>query len=105
MASKKEKPVQNTKKQKSASGGNNLKRTSSQHSDDKGEQKQKLQAILLADSFNNNFRPISHECPKVLLPLVNIPMLDYTIEFLSLNGVEEVSTILFLISPISFLRL
>lgn len=29
------------------------------------EQEQKLQAILLADSFNTNFRPISGDMPKV----------------------------------------
>lgn len=29
------------------------------------DQEQKLQAILLADSFNTNFRPISNEIPKV----------------------------------------
>lgn len=29
------------------------------------EQEQKLQAILLADSFNTNFRPISSDIPKV----------------------------------------
>ena len=50
---------------------------------------QKLQAILLADSFTKTFRPITWETPKVLLPLVNVPMLEYTIEFLAQNGVEE----------------
>ena len=54
----------------------------------------KLQAVLLADSFSKTFRPITLECPKVLLPLVNIPMLDYTIEFLAQNGVEEVMTLI-----------
>lgn len=34
------------------------------------EQEQKLQAILLADSFNTNFRPISSDMPKVLAPVV-----------------------------------
>lgn len=29
------------------------------------DQEQKLQAILLADSFNTNFRPISNDMPKV----------------------------------------
>eukprot|EP00981_Chlorochromonas_danica_P012587 scaffold5178_cov229-Ochromonas_danica.AAC.3 len=51
---------------------------------------QKLQAILLADSFSKTFRPITLECPKVLLPLVNVPMLEYTVEFLAQNGVEEI---------------
>ena len=36
------------------------------------------------------FRPISVERPKVLMPLVNVPMLDYTLEWLSSAGVEEV---------------
>lgn len=51
---------------------------------------QKLQAILLADSFQKAFRPVTWEKPKVLLPLVNVPMIEYTIEFLAQNGVEEV---------------
>ena len=51
---------------------------------------QKLQAILLADSFKRTFVPVAFETPNVLLPLVNVPMLEYTLEFLSQNGVEEV---------------
>jgi len=53
------------------------------------EREQKLQAILMADSFTKTFRPVTWEAPKVLLPLVNVPMLEYTIEFLAQNGVEE----------------
>ncbi|GFY92016.1 trimeric LpxA-like enzyme [Actinidia rufa] len=49
-----------------------------------------LQAILLADSFAQKFRPITLERPKVLLPLVNIPMIDYTLAWLESAGVEEV---------------
>ncbi|KVH99637.1 translation initiation factor eIF-2B subunit epsilon isoform X1 [Cynara cardunculus var. scolymus] len=49
-----------------------------------------LQAILLADSFTTKFRPITLECPKVLLPLVNSPMIDYTLAWLESAGVEEV---------------
>lgn len=52
---------------------------------------QKLQAILLADSFKKAFRPMTYESPKALMPLVNVPMIMYTIEFLAQNGVEEVS--------------
>ncbi|KAL6498836.1 hypothetical protein OROGR_028383 [Orobanche gracilis] len=49
-----------------------------------------LQAILLADSFATLFRPITLERPKVLLPLVNAPMIDYTLSWLESAGVEEV---------------
>lgn len=59
------------------------------------QRQQKLQAILLADSFSVSFRPITMEGPKVLLPLVNVPMIEYTLEFLAQNGVEEVCFIYF----------
>ena len=49
-----------------------------------------LQAVVLADSFNQKFRPITMEKPKVLLPLVNVPMIDYTLEWLATAGVKEV---------------
>ncbi|KAL1543317.1 translation initiation factor eIF-2B subunit epsilon isoform X2 [Salvia divinorum] len=49
-----------------------------------------LQAILLADSFSTLFRPITLERPKVLLPLVNAPMIEYTLAWLESAGVKEV---------------
>uniref|UniRef100_I1NC49 Translation initiation factor eIF2B subunit epsilon n=1 Tax=Glycine max TaxID=3847 RepID=I1NC49_SOYBN len=49
-----------------------------------------LQAILLADSFTTKFRPITLERPKVLLPLVNVPMINYTLTWLESAGVEDV---------------
>lgn len=49
-----------------------------------------LQAILFADSFNETFRPITLSMPKVLLPLAHVPMLEYALEFLVANGVQEV---------------
>lgn len=49
-----------------------------------------LQAILLADSFTTKFRPITLERPKVLLPLVNVAMIDYTLAWLESAGIEEV---------------
>jgi translation initiation factor eIF-2B subunit epsilon len=33
--------------------------------------------------------PIIIECGQVLLPLVNVPMIDYTLEWLASAGVEE----------------
>ncbi|GMF15313.1 unnamed protein product [Phytophthora lilii] len=49
-----------------------------------------LQAVLFADSFAETFRPITVELPKVLLPLANVPMLEYSLEFLAAAGVQEV---------------
>eukprot|EP00775_Hariotina_reticulata_P010863 gene10863-11017_t len=57
---------------------------------EKVEAKQVLTAVLLADSFTQRFRPITVEKPKVLLPLVNVPLLEYTLEWLALNRVEEI---------------
>jgi translation initiation factor eIF-2B subunit epsilon len=47
-------------------------------------------AVIMADSFTTRFQPITLTTPKVLLPLVNAPMLEYTLEFLCSNGVQEV---------------
>ncbi|RZC83861.1 hypothetical protein C5167_046649 [Papaver somniferum] len=51
-----------------------------------------LQAILLTNTTfeENNFQPITKERPKVLLPLVNTPMLDYSLAWLKSVGVEQV---------------
>ena len=49
-----------------------------------------LQAVVLADSFAAHFRPITFEMPKVLMPLANLPMIEYTLEFLAAGGVQEV---------------
>ena len=49
-----------------------------------------LQAVVIADSFNFRFLPITIEQPRALLPLVNRPLLDYTVEFLAVAGVQEI---------------
>ena len=49
-----------------------------------------LQAVIIADSFNFRFLPITIEKPRALLPLVNRPLIDYTIEFLAVSGVQEI---------------
>jgi translation initiation factor eIF-2B subunit epsilon len=50
---------------------------------------QPLQAVLLADSFVNSFRPVSLDRPKVLCPLNNVTLLDYAMDFLAGAGVEH----------------
>jgi translation initiation factor eIF-2B subunit epsilon len=49
-----------------------------------------LQAVILADSFEAGFAPFSLESPRCLLPLVNTPLIEYTLEFLASSGVQEV---------------
>eukprot|EP00955_Chlamydomonas_euryale_P097408 365072-Chlamydomonas_euryale.AAC.26 len=39
--------------------------------------------------FVQRFLPVTLEKPKALLPLVNVPMIEYTLHWLASNGVEE----------------
>ncbi|PHH84730.1 hypothetical protein CDD83_1480 [Cordyceps sp. RAO-2017] len=49
-----------------------------------------LQAVVLADSFQDRLRPFTVEKPRCLLPLANTPLIEYTLEFMAMNGVNEV---------------
>ena len=49
-----------------------------------------LQAVVIADSFDVRFLPLTHDCPRTLLPLVNVPLLEYTLEFLLAADVQYV---------------
>ncbi|XP_071844237.1 translation initiation factor eIF2B subunit epsilon-like [Apostichopus japonicus] len=66
------------------------KKDNSNRSSEILEQEDVLQALVIADSFNRKFLPLTVEKPRVLLPLVNIPLIDYTIEFLASSGVQEI---------------
>ncbi|KAL3879779.1 hypothetical protein ACJMK2_032065 [Sinanodonta woodiana] len=54
------------------------------------KQEDVLQAVVIADSFDRKFAPISDKRPRSLLHVANVPLLDYTLEFLCSAGVEEV---------------
>ncbi|XP_058832919.1 translation initiation factor eIF-2B subunit epsilon [Topomyia yanbarensis] len=54
------------------------------------EKKEPVQAILIDDNFNDCFVPITDRKPLPLLPLVNVPLLDYALESLNRSGVEEI---------------
>ncbi|KAM9719919.1 translation initiation factor eIF2B subunit epsilon [Menidia menidia] len=56
---------------------------------DQDEEEQPLQAVLVADSFNRRFFPVTKDQPRALLPLGNAAMIDYTLEFLTSTGVQE----------------
>ncbi|KAH7107522.1 nucleotide-diphospho-sugar transferase [Auriculariales sp. MPI-PUGE-AT-0066] len=56
-----------------------------------GEQeKQVLQALVLADSFNTRFGPLTADTPRCLIPVCNEVLLDWTFESLALAGIEEI---------------
>ncbi|EIM90142.1 nucleotide-diphospho-sugar transferase [Stereum hirsutum FP-91666 SS1] len=52
-----------------------------------------LQAVILADSFDKRFKPLTASRPRCLLPICNAPLLDWTLESLALAGVQEVFVI------------
>ena len=54
------------------------------------EKEQILQAVVLADTFESKFAPFTLERPRCLLPLLGVPLIEYTLEFLASAGVHEV---------------
>jgi len=57
------------------------------------EEEDVLQAVVLADSFNKRFKPLTTQKPRCLLPVCNAPLLDWTFESLALAGVQEIFVI------------
>lgn len=49
-----------------------------------------LQAVVLCDTYQTRFWPLTQDCPRCLLPLANTPLLEYTLEFLVSAQVSEV---------------
>eukprot|EP01134_Creolimax_fragrantissima_P003976 CFRG3976T1 len=47
-------------------------------------------AIVLAEDFSDRFAPVTHQIQKSLIPVANIPLLEYVLECLSAAGVVEV---------------
>ncbi len=58
--------------------------------DNKWSSEDVMQAVVIADSFNFRFLPITAEKPRALLPLVNRCLIDYTVEFLAFSGIQEI---------------
>ncbi|KAK5937548.1 translation initiation factor eIF-2B epsilon subunit, GEF [Knufia obscura] len=56
----------------------------------KGEEAKEdpLQAVVVADTFENKFTPFSFERPRCLIPLANTPLIEYTFEYLASAGVQ-----------------
>ncbi|KAJ9450177.1 putative translation initiation factor eIF-2B subunit epsilon [Diplonema papillatum] len=54
------------------------------------EMPQQISAVVVADSFTEDFRPVTYEMPRTLLPVAGVVLMDYTIEFLVSNGIDEI---------------
>ncbi len=49
-----------------------------------------MKALILAGGFATRLRPLSCARPKILFPVLNKPLLEWTLESLSKSGIEEV---------------
>jgi mannose-1-phosphate guanylyltransferase len=49
-----------------------------------------LRAVILAGGFGTRLRPLSCTRPKILFPIVNKPLLQWTFERLARNNIEDV---------------
>ncbi|CBQ69828.1 related to Translation initiation factor eIF-2B epsilon subunit [Sporisorium reilianum SRZ2] len=61
-----------------------------QQSREEDLQREPLQAVILADAFSKRLDPLTTDRPACLLPLCNVPLLDWTLENLTLAEVEEI---------------
>ena len=61
---------------------------SNARNDDK--EKNSLKAVIIADTFTKLLEPLDENISEVLLPLGNIPILEYMIDFLMSNSIKEI---------------
>ncbi|CCH62613.1 hypothetical protein TBLA_0H03320 [Henningerozyma blattae CBS 6284] len=85
MAAKKGKQNNND----NSSGG---KQKGGSQNSKKGEMvpEDRLQAVVLTDCFQDRFMPLTATTPRCLLPFGNVPLIEYTLEFLAKSGVNDV---------------
>ncbi|KAI8440241.1 hypothetical protein MSG28_001620 [Choristoneura fumiferana] len=57
------------------------------------EKENAIQAVVMMDTFNNNFDPVTKYKPMGLFAVAGVPLVNYVLESLALGGVDE--TILF----------
>jgi NDP-sugar pyrophosphorylase family protein len=50
-----------------------------------------VRALILAAGLGTRLRPLTDNLPKPLIPLANIPLLDYHLDYLQANGISEVA--------------
>ena len=53
-----------------------------------------MKAVILSSDFGSNLSPLTYAYPKSMLPLLNKPVLEYLINFLSKNNIEEIFLII-----------
>ena len=54
------------------------------------KEKQTRQAVLVCDDFDGRFRPLSDQRPLALFPLVNVSLIEHSLQLLRAGGVQQV---------------
>ena len=54
------------------------------------EKEDPLQAVVIADTFDDTFADFCDSQPRCLLPLLGVPLIDYTFDFLARSGIQDV---------------
>ena len=57
--------------------------------EDRLEEKFVNKAIIIGDSFSKHLYPINDDIPEILLPVGNIPIIEYLLYFLTSNNINE----------------
>ena len=55
----------------------------------------KIKAVMLAGGFGTRIQPLTHSVPKPMLPVVNLPMMEHTLNRLVALGIDEVIILLY----------
>ena len=50
-----------------------------------------MKAMILAAGFGTRLKPLTNKLPKPLFPVLNRPILEHAINFLSTHGIKAVS--------------
>lgn len=53
-------------------------------------QEDPLVAVILADSFDSHYAPLTIDAPRCLLPLAGVPLIDYSVEAAAIAGAQHV---------------
>lgn len=49
-----------------------------------------MNSVILAGGFGSRLKPLTDDVPKPMLPLANVPMLDYVISHLYASGIDDI---------------
>ncbi len=55
----------------------------------------KIKAVMMAGGFGTRIQPLTNSIPKPMLPVVNLPMMEHTLNKLAETGIDEVVILLY----------